>query len=117
MANLALILYVACFINTVLFVWFKTNAFVEYCKLLCFESLIVDYLNTDGTLTYPQFLYLKTKTSKNRCVTFLGALVTCPVCLMFWLCILCLALHGTFFLLPVLYVCCLLMYAALNYLY
>ena len=38
--NIELLLIFSCFITTVFIVWFKTNAVVEYGKLLGFKNLL-----------------------------------------------------------------------------
>jgi hypothetical protein len=70
------------FIASVLFIWFKTEAFVEYCKLLnLFKSHIKEYELT-AAITFPQYLFRITKNSKYK---FIFGLITCPVCLCLWL--------------------------------
>jgi hypothetical protein len=71
-----------CFIVTILVFWFQTNVFVEYCNLLKIKIP----LNTSN-LTYPQFLYNVYKNEKTL-RSFLIKLITCPMCLGFWLCLL-----------------------------
>lgn len=67
----------------VLIIWFKTDAFIEYTKLLKLDKWfsVDDYekhKSNDFELTY--HLYLRSH--KN---TFLSRLVTCPICLTTWM--------------------------------
>ena len=70
----------------VLIVWFKTNAFCEYLTVFGFS----DYFKIDqyyeerkkfsSSLHYTDFLILKYN-------SFFTRLVSCPICLNIWLCI------------------------------
>ena len=71
-----------CFIVTILVFWFKTNVFVEYCNLL---KVKIPQNKTE--LTYPQFLYVTYRNEKTI-RSFIIKLITCPMCLGFWLCVL-----------------------------
>lgn len=92
----------------VLLVWFKSDAFVEYGKLLRFQPWLrlKEYeekrLTESFPLTYPTFLRLTSD-------SFLMKLITCPLCLSFWL-----SLIGIFFIpvyfIPIVYVVSLLIY-------
>jgi hypothetical protein len=80
--NIELLLIFSCFITTVFIVWFKTNAVVEYGKLIGlknllwieeYEKYVCDNLEGD----YVTFLACKHN-------TFLTRLITCPLCLGVW---------------------------------
>lgn len=84
--NIELLLIFSCFITTVFIVWFKTNAVVEYGKLLglknllwidSYEKYVCDNLEGD----YVTFLACKHN-------NFLIRLITCPLCLGVWYCFL-----------------------------
>tara|TARA_R100000808_G_scaffold24932_1_gene59530 strand:- start:14343 stop:14693 length:351 start_codon:yes stop_codon:yes gene_type:complete len=66
----------------ILLVWFESNAFVEYCKLLQvgLKFFGIDEYKSwqDKGLSYPEFLVVKDNTFFNR-------LISCPICLNFWL--------------------------------
>ena len=82
-------LYQSFFICFILNVWFNTNAFVEYCKYLNFGWLvfyITDYEKRKElapSLTYVS--YLRTTFPES----FFIKLITCPVCISFWINVLC----------------------------
>ena len=66
-----------------LFLWFKTNAFVEYASLLVVHNLwkLADYeeiTRDDKSLSYPEFL-------AQYHSNFFVRLITCPNCLSVWL--------------------------------
>lgn len=74
---------VICFISLSLLVWFETNAFVEYAKLLStiYPSVLnhlylVDYetVTQDSPMTYPDFLE-----EYHNC--FFTRLISCPICI------------------------------------
>lgn len=75
-------IYLTGFIVTVLVLWFRTEAFVEYCNLL---RIKIPQNRTE--LTYPQFLYVTYKNEKTF-RSFLIKLITCPMCLSLWLSVL-----------------------------
>ena len=82
-----MILLISSMIALILLIWFRTDAWLEYCKLfgLDFVSFYPDY-NTkkteDATLKY--LLYLR---RYHNC--FFVRLITCPICLAVWLGIFC----------------------------
>lgn len=84
--NIELLLIFSCFITTVFIIWFKTGAVIEYGKLLGlkkilqikeYERYVCDNLEGD----YITFLACNHN-------TFLTRLVTCPLCLGVWYCLL-----------------------------
>lgn len=89
----------------ILFIWFKTDAFIDYCSLFnLIPQTINNYRLTTG-LSFPQFLYITYKNGiKNRFKQFLLKLVTCPVCLCMWLSIITSNLINSIILTPLLYI-------------
>lgn len=72
-----------CIIALILLIWFRTDAWLEYCRLFKLDriSYYTDYdkkHKEDLTLTY--LLYLRMY--HNR---FFIRLITCPICLSVWL--------------------------------
>lgn len=66
-----------------LLVWFDTDAFNEYCKLLKLDKFFyLDQFNAmakeGGTLSYPEFL-------AEFHNSFFTRLVSCPICSSIWL--------------------------------
>jgi hypothetical protein len=99
-----------CFIVFILIVWFKTDAYVQYCKLLNFKILLLGF-NKESSLTFPQHLYITCKQKNNcNCISFLIHLITCPVCVNVWLCIGCSFFVGGIVYTPLLYITSLLIY-------
>jgi hypothetical protein len=77
------ILLYSCLISTLLIVWFNTEAFEEYAKLLNFDKpfkikIYKNKLKKDPTLNYHD--YLNTYHS-----SFFVRLITCPYCVGLWL--------------------------------
>jgi hypothetical protein len=73
-----------CFFNVFcLFIWFKTEAFIEYSKYIPFLNKtfkIKEYYNyqfNGGNLSYPLFLQVNNN-------NFFTRLISCPYCLNFW---------------------------------
>jgi hypothetical protein len=88
------IIFVLTGILTVMFSWFNTSVVYEYGKLFGLGRYFKDYESVPN-LTLPQYLYVKKEkiTNGNILGIFYIKLITCPVCLGFWLC-----LGGTYFL-------------------
>ncbi len=78
-----IVLHLVLFINVLLVIWFKTDAFLEYARLFRLAKVFEidkydkEYHN-DFTLDYHTFLLREHKDS------FFVKLVTCPVCLIVW---------------------------------
>lgn len=75
-------------VSILLILWFKTEVWYEYTKLfrLGFLSNTQKYeleKHNDITLTYIQFL------RKNYRQYFIIRMITCPICVSFWLSLLC----------------------------
>ena len=111
MEDLLLFINLVCFVLTIMIVWFKSGAFVEYCNLFKFKVLLCGYDKDPNNLTFPQYLYVKSK-SLFKCpiCKFLVALITCPLCIAFWLSIGAATLYGTILLTPLFYVTVLISY-------
>ena len=112
-ADLQIYLFCASLIVTILIIWFKTDAFVEYLDLLGFKKLfyIKEYKvsqDTSFAVNYPNFLMCQ----KN---CFLSRLVSCPTCITFWLSLFCCIQIG-FFNAPLLFVSSLVSYYLFEYL-
>ena len=69
-------------IVTVLIIWFNTDAFVEYSRLLHIPVVKVKEFSVayekDCTLSYHTFLLMNYN-------NFFTRLITCPICTSFWL--------------------------------
>lgn len=72
-------------ITLILLIWFKTDAFIVYTKLLRIHKFFYineweEFKNTkDCTTTYHQFLRIKSPDG------FWTKLITCPICFSVWL--------------------------------
>jgi len=75
-------IFVIFLITSILLIWFNTEAFVEYSKILHLPCVKVkEYLiakEKDCTLSYHTFLLLNYN-------NFFTRLITCPVCTSVWL--------------------------------
>jgi hypothetical protein len=111
MEDLLLFINLVCFVLTIMIVWFKSGAFVEYCNLFKLRTLLLGYDKDPNNLTFPQYLYVKSR-SLFKCpiCKFLVALITCPLCIAFWLSIGAACLYGTILLTPLFYVTVLISY-------
>ena len=99
------------FIITILLLWFKTDVFIDYCKLFnVFKQLTKNYILSNN-ISFPQYLYVTYKNGvKSRFKLFLLKLATCPLCLSLWLSILAGILFSCFFYFPLFYICSLFIY-------
>jgi hypothetical protein len=105
MEDLLLFVNLVCLVLTIMIVWFKSAAFVEYSKLLGLKDLLLGYDNDPNNLTFPQYLYVKSRTIfKCSICRFLVALITCPLCLGVWLSIGAACIYGSILLMPVFYI-------------
>jgi len=93
-----IILIFACVVALILLIWFRTDAWLEYCRLLhldrisFYKEFDVKH-KEDASLTY--FLYLR---MHHDC--FFVRLVTCPICLAVWLGLIC-GILGTLYFIPI----------------
>ena len=77
----------SCILAQVLIIWFQTNAFIEWVKLLrvgkFFKSDEYDKYSEEelDPVTYPYFLLLKQN-------SFFNKIISCPYCLNVYLCLL-----------------------------
>jgi hypothetical protein len=102
---------IICLIALILLIWFRTDAWLEYCRLLRLNALSFykDYEDkkyNDATLTYLNYLR-----RDHNC--FFVRLITCPICLAVWLSIIPAALTSIF-LFPVFVIGGLLLFTAIN---
>ena len=92
-------------IVSILLIWFKTDAFIEYCKLFNVLKQTTINFNLANNITFPQWLFVTYKNGiKNRLTLFLLKLVTCPICLSFWLSVIFGIMFGYCLFIPILYV-------------
>ena len=87
-----------CIIALILLIWFRTDAWLEYCRLLKCDaiSFYKDFdakKKEDVSLTY--LLYLR---MYHDC--FFVRLITCPICFGVWLGLIC-GLLGTLYFIPI----------------
>ena len=97
-----------CLVATLLLVWFKSEAFIEYSKLfrvqnLFFIPLFEKERDKDISLSYLEYLSLE-----HDC--FFVRLITCPLCLGFWFSVLTVLVIGNFYSLPIIYIGGILLY-------
>lgn len=111
MVDIIVFLKVIALLVTIMIVWFKSSAFPAYCKLFGFRKILLGYDKNSDNLTFTQYLYIKSRTVfKCSICAFIIELITCPLCLGFWLSVLgaCLFLHYT--LIPTVYLTVLISY-------
>jgi hypothetical protein len=95
-----------------LIIWFKTDAFIEYCELLRLGNLFKidkyrEYKKINVTIDYVTYLSLKHK-------NFLTKLLSCPYCIGFWITLLSCVLFNNILLLPFYYVSSIILYKFLD---
>ncbi len=111
MEDLLVFINLICLVLTIMIVWFKSGAFVEYCNLFGLKKLLLGYDKDPNSLTFPQYLYIKSK-SLFKCgiCRFIISLITCPMCLALWLCAGAASIYGTILLTPLFYITVLISY-------
>lgn len=87
------------FISLFLLIWFRTEAFVEYCRLFRLDAIshYKDYYEkrkNDVSLDYHGYLRQYQNSFKNR-------LITCPICVSVWLSLFISPLCGSFCCFPI----------------
>jgi hypothetical protein len=105
---------IICLVVSLLFVWFRTDAFVSYCELFNLFKPTINTFKTTLNLSFPQFLYVSYKDSDKRVVQFVIKLITCPVCLALWLSILICLFTANLYIIPLVFVLSLLTYFILD---
>lgn len=85
-----------------LIIWFKTDAFIEYCELFRIGKLFKidkyrEYKKINVAIDYLTYLSLKHK-------NFLTKLISCPYCIGFWIALFSCVLFNNILLLPLYYV-------------
>lgn len=75
-----MILLLSCLTALILLIWFKTDAFVEYCELFGIKNQAYKdkKLAEPFPLSYPCYLRMKHN-------NFFVNLISCPICLGVWL--------------------------------
>jgi hypothetical protein len=115
MGDLLLFVNLVCLVLTIMVVWFKSAAFVEYAQLFGLKFLLLGYDKDPNSLSFTQYLYVKSRTLfKCSICKFLVALITCPLCLAFWLSLGAATLYGTILLTPLFYITVLVSYFLLE---
>lgn len=115
MGDLLLFINLVCLVLTIMVIWFKSAAFVEYAQLFNLKFLLFGYDKDPNSLTFPQYLYIKSKTLfKSSTYRFVVALITCPLCLAFWLCLGAATIYSTILLTPLFYITVLVSYFLLE---
>ena len=111
MEDLLVFINLVCFALTIMVVWFKSSAFIEYCNLFGFKKLLLGYDKDPNNLTFPQYLYVKSRTLfKCSICRFIISLITCSLCLAFWLSVFTACLYGSILLTPLFYIIVLISY-------
>lgn len=85
----------------ILFIWFNTDAFIQYGKLLKLDKLTKIDLWESYRLTNPKITYLEYLSIKHR--GFFTKLITCKPCLNFWITLIICLLFDSLIELPVIY--------------
>jgi hypothetical protein len=83
------IFYCTFWISAISIIWFYTDWFIHYSQLLKIaENVRLKYtffIKNNPTKYFPDFLYELSMNTSNRYFKFLLKLISCPLCLIFWL--------------------------------
>jgi len=97
-----------------LFIWFDTNAFIDYSRLFKLNKIFLIDMWEDYRLRNPKMDYLNYLSIKHR--NFLIKLITCKPCLTFWLTIIFIfILNLKIILFPIIYMVSYLIYNLYTY--
>lgn len=111
MEDLLVFTNLICSVLTIMIVWFKSSAFVEYCNLFGFKKLLLGYDKDPNNLTFPQYLYIKGRFLFECTICkFIISLITCPLCLAFWLSLAAACIYSSILLTPIFYITVLICY-------
>lgn len=99
-------------INLFLFIWFKTDAFISYCKLFRLSRVfkIDDFENykmLNPVADYLSFIRINYK-------NFFIKIITCVPCFLFWICVFILIIYKLIVLFPIVYLLSYSIYQLLN---
>jgi len=107
------ILIGASWVTLILFIWFESTAFFEYCKLFGIYRPLKGYnKHRKIGITYPQHLFLLK--IKNPLLSFIIKLISCPVCLTLWLSFIAAFFAHTFAYTALIYITSLILYWTLG---
>jgi hypothetical protein len=85
-----------------LFIWFKTDFFISYGRLLGLKNLLKIEKWEEYRILNPKISYLEYLSIKHR--NFFTKLISCVVCILFWIVLtVCLLTHNLYYL-PVIYI-------------
>jgi hypothetical protein len=78
-----MLLFLICFTTLILLIWFRTDAWIEYCKIfnvnyICKYKEYEEQKKEDLSLSYHKFLL------RNYYHLFFIRLITCPICFSVW---------------------------------
>jgi hypothetical protein len=83
------IFYCTFWISAISIIWFYTDWFIHYSQLLKIAENVrlkyTSFIKNDPTKYFPDFLYDLSLGSNNRYFKFILKMVSCPLCLIFWL--------------------------------
>jgi len=99
-------------VSLLLIIWFQSDAYAEYCRLfhLNFMSFYKNYYIKklqDPSISYTKYLKLYHN-------NFLIRLITCPICLSFWISIILSIYYQNIIIIPISTICGLLLYGLIN---
>jgi len=89
-------------INFLLFIWFDTDAFIEYFRLLKLSKLFKidkfdEYKIQNPKITYLSFI-------RQKYSNFYTRLITCPPCINFWIVLLFCIIYNNIIFFPIIYI-------------
>jgi len=98
-------------IQFILFIWFHTDAFIQYCKLFRITKptgvdSYLEYKKSNPKITFPDFI--------RRRQTFFTQLISCPPCILAWIILICSLFFQNTHLFPIYYITSLSFYMILR---
>lgn len=99
--------------NFILFIWFETDAFVEYLKFLKLSKFFkIDSFETYKKESNPRITYHSYLRQKHP--SFITKLVTCVPCLSFWVVLMINLIFSSLYLYPIVYLISYIIYKTLK---
>jgi len=96
----------------ILFIWFKTDAFIQYVKLIKLSRITKVDLWESYRLSNPKITYLEYISIKYR--NFFTKLITCKPCLTFWIVLILVLIFNSVYLFPIIYMLSYIIYKILE---
>ena len=98
-------------VNILLFIWFETDAFIEYIKILKLDIFKVkqfeEYKLINPKISYHSYI-------RQKHASFFTRLLTCVPCMCFWIVVVICLMFNSFYFYPIIYISSYVLYKLLR---